>query len=205
MLRVAARLYDRMMSGVEEGGLAEWRRTLLDPLAGRVLEIGAGTGANLDRYPEQVTELVLAEPDRHMRSQLLRRVAGSERTVEVIGSAGEDIPFLEASFDAVVATLVLCSVADQRAVLREIRRVLRPGGEFVFLEHVACASDPDTLRWQRRIEPLWRLVSGNCHLTRSTEVAISATGFVFVSIEHEGMRRAPAIVRSTIRGTAIRQ
>ncbi|MDA8359417.1 MAG: class I SAM-dependent methyltransferase [Actinomycetota bacterium] len=202
MLKPAAALYDRFMHGVEEACLSEWRAELLAGLGGSVLEVGAGTGANVALYPAEVTELVLSEPDRHMR-RLLEPVAARRRAT-VVDAPAERLPFEASSFDAVVATLVLCSVRDPDAALSEIHRVLRPGGRLVFMEHVAAVDRPSRLAWQRRIEPGWRLLSGNCHLTRRTEDAIVRTGFTIERIERESMRKAPGIVRPTIRGVGRR-
>lgn len=202
MLKPAAALYDRFMRGVEEAGLTRWRTVLLADLAGAVLEVGAGTGRNLPLYPSGVSRLVLSEPDRHMRARLLP--AASDRHAEVVDASAERLPFADQTFDAVVATLVLCSVQDLDAALAEVRRVLRPGGRFVFMEHVAAEGRPDRLVWQRRIEPVWRRVAGNCHLTRTTEAAIARSGLEIIDIERESMRKAPGIVRPTIRGTARR-
>lgn len=202
MLSVAARLYDRVMRGVEEAGLATWRTELFAGLAGDVLEIGAGTGRNLDHYPTTLRRLVLTEPDRHMRAQLDRRFVTSGRVAQVVDAPAESLPFPDATFDAVVSTLVLCSVADQRASLAEIRRVLRPGGKLVFIEHVAAQGRPRRLRWQHRLEPVWRRVAGNCHLTRQTEQELLAAGFRLESCERASMRKAPPVVRPVIRGIA---
>ncbi|HSP18369.1 MAG TPA: class I SAM-dependent methyltransferase, partial [Myxococcaceae bacterium] len=132
-----SRIYDRFLRGTEDAGLAHWRRELLRSARGEVLELGAGTGGNLALYPEGLTRLVLSEPDRHMRTMLQRKL-GSRRDVEVIDSAAESLPFPEGSFDTVVATLVLCSVEEPARALAEIHRVLRPGGAFLFLEHVGA-------------------------------------------------------------------
>lgn len=202
MIKPVAMSYDRIMRKVEEAGLTRWRRDLLASLSGTVLEIGAGTGRNVPLFPSDLTSLVLAEPDRHMRARLVQVTAEVGLDVEIIAAPVEDLPFGDASFDAVVATLVLCSVRDQATALREIRRVLRPDGHFVFIEHVAATNLPRRLRWQRRVEPLWSRVSGNCHLSRCTAEAIETAGFRFIRIESAGMRKAPAIVRPTIRGIA---
>jgi len=200
VLKPAAALYDRFMRGVEEACLTEWRTELLGDLEGVVLEVGAGTGTNLALYPPAVTELILTEPDRHMRGRLLP--AAGRRPATVLDAPAERLPFDDCSFDAVVATLVLCSVQDPGAALAGIHRVLRPGGRLVFIEHVAAADRPPRLVWQRRIEPAWRLVAGNCHLTRRTEEAIVESGFVIDHITRESMRKAPGVVRPTIRGVA---
>jgi ubiquinone/menaquinone biosynthesis C-methylase UbiE len=204
MLKVAAALYDRFMAGAEEAGLTAWRAELLAPLHGSVLEVGAGTGRNVDLYPAAVTTLVLAEPDRHMRAKLRQNSGESIRDVTIVDAPAERLPFDDGRFDAVVSTLVLCSVADQRDALAEIRRVLRPGGAFVFIEHVAAHDRPRRLRWQHRIEPCWRVMAGNCHLTRDTEDAIGAAGLRVTEIERASMRKAPPVVRPTIRGRATR-
>jgi ubiquinone/menaquinone biosynthesis C-methylase UbiE len=205
MLKPVAMSYDRIMRGVEEGGLAAWRSELLSSLSGSVLEIGAGTGRSLPSYPGAVTLLTLAEPDPNMSTQLQRAVAAMPAmapTVSVIDAPAEQLPFPDATFDAVVSSLVLCSVRDQANVLREIRRVLRPDGRFVFIEHVAATDRPRRLKWQHRIEPIWKLLVGNCHLTRPTEEAITSGGFVLQSVTRDSMRGAPPFVRPTIRGVA---
>ncbi len=203
MLKIVAALYDRMMAPVEASGLTAWRRELLEPLRGAVLEIGAGTGRNLGIYSADARPLVLAEPDRHMRAQLQQRAGGASQ-VAVVDAVAECLPFEDASFDNVVSTLVLCSVANPLLALQEIHRVLRPEGSFVFLEHGAATDSPRLLRWQRRIEPVWRLVAGNCHLTRDLEGVIKSAGFAVSTIERAPMTGAPPLVRPTIRGVARR-
>lgn len=198
-----AAAYDPFMRGAERACLAGWRAELLADAAGEVLEIGAGTGANLAHYPAAVSRLVLAEPDASMRARLTDLVARTGgRRVEVTGSAAEALPFEAGSFDTVVSTLVLCSVADPDATLAEARRVLRPGGRLLFLEHIAAEGRPDRLAWQRRLEPAWLRVCGNCHLTRRTGEAIRRAGFVVEKEKRESMRKALPIVRPSIRGVA---
>lgn len=203
MLKPIAKSYDRFMRGAEEACLTGWRTELLSTLSGAVLEIGAGTGRSLSSYPEAVDPLTLTEPDAHMRAILMGAVAAGSRTAEVIDAPAESLPFPDAHFDAVVCSLVLCSVRQQEPVLREIRRVLRPNGQFVFIEHVAARDRPKRLRWQRRIEPVWRPLMGNCHLTRNTEAAIDTNGFTIAEIERASMRGALPFVRPTIRGRAV--
>ncbi|MEJ7584387.1 MAG: class I SAM-dependent methyltransferase [Acidimicrobiales bacterium] len=124
--------------------------------------------------------------------------------VSVERASADALPFPDASFDTVVATLVLCSVPDQPAALAELRRVLRPGGALVFLEHVAAEDRPKRLRWQRRIEPVWKRLAGGCHLTRVTADAIVAAGFDLpdAALTRESARKTTPVVRPTVRGVA---
>ncbi len=200
-----AAVYDRWMRASEKACLDPWRAELLQDLTGEVLEVGAGTGVSLPHYPEAVTRLVLCEPDRHMRRRLHATCGSSGlRQVEVSDASLEALPMAPASFDVVVSSLVLCSVPDVHAALAEIFRVLRPGGCFVFLEHVAADGNPRRLQWQRRIEPVWKRFAGNCHLTRRTEEAIIAAGFEIERIQRESIRRAMPFARPSIRGVARR-
>jgi ubiquinone/menaquinone biosynthesis C-methylase UbiE len=204
MGRLIAAIYDPMMRGTEDACLKQWRADLLRGLSGSVLEIGAGTGLNLPYYPKSVTRLVLSEPDPFMRRKLEEKVRAAHREgVEIVDASLERLPMPDASFHAVVGTLVLCSVPRVDAALAEIRRVLKPGGRFVFLEHVAAEGLPRRLRWQRIVEPFWKRVSGNCHLTRRTESAIIESGFTVGEVKRESMRKAWPLVRRTIRGVAV--
>jgi len=196
-----AMVYDRVLGVAERACLGEWRRELLADLHGEVLEIGAGTGANLELYPPAVTRLVLTEPDRHMRERLEAKVRADSRA-DIVDAKAEALPFEDASFDAIVCTLVLCSVPDVDATLREARRVLRPGARFVYLEHVAAEEPSPRLRWQRVVEPVWKHVAEGCHLTRRTGEAIRRAGFEVVREERASMRKAPSFVRPTVRGVA---
>lgn len=200
-----AALYERVTAPSEAGSIQGWRAELLTDLAGVVLEVGAGTGKNIPHYPHSVTRLVLTEPDRHMRRRLYRRVRAERPAhTEVLDASLERLPFAADGFDAVVATLVLCSVPRLDRALHEIRRVLRPGGRFLFIEHVAAEDQPDRLKWQRRVEPLWKRVSGNCHLTRRTATAIKDAHFDIVELRRESMRTAWTLVRPTVRGIALK-
>ncbi len=205
MGRLLAAVYDRMNEGTEAACLQEWRAALLRDLSGDVLEVGAGTGMNLPHYPRELARLVVSEPDPHMRRRLLVRVPARIGTpAEVVDWSVGALPVPDESFDAVVATLVLCSVPDLGRAIGEIRRVLRPGGRFVFLEHVAADQRPRRLRWQRRVEPVWRRIAGNCHLTRRTGDAIAEAGFQVVELTRASMRKAWPLVRPTIRGVAVK-
>jgi len=202
---ITAFFYDRFMAKTEAACLQQWRHELLQQVSGEVLEIGAGTGANISLYSDQVTLLLLTEPDIHMRRQLEEKLVNHDPgKLGVSGGTAENIEAADESFDFVVTSLVCCSVTDLNAGLREIKRVLRPGGGLVFLEHVAAPAGSSILRWQNRINPIWRTLMGNCHLNRETEQAIVGEGFEIVQIERESMRKASPIVRPTIRGIAIK-
>ena len=159
---LTAFFYDSVMAKTEAACLNEWRRGLLENVGGEVLEIGAGTGVNIKLYSDRVSRLVLTEPDKHMR-KILSQQAGNHRlgNVSVTGGTAEQIEADDASFDYVVSSLVCCSVKDINACLSEIRRVLRPGGSLVFMEHVAAADGTPRRRWQNLINPLWKTFMGN--------------------------------------------
>lgn len=195
-------LYDRAFEATEEAGLREMRRELLAGARGRVLEIGAGTGLNLDLYPEEgIESLTLTEPDPHMIKQLREKLADSGRGAELIQAPAEDLPFADDSFDTVTVTLVLCTVPDQAAALQEISRVLKPGGRLLFLEHVR-SDDPGVAKWQDRLEKPWRFLGDGCHCNRDTEAGIRTAGFELSDVEHPKLPKAPPIVRPMARGSA---
>ena len=204
MNRLSATLYDRTMAGVEAAGLATWRDELLADLEGRVVEVGAGTGANLDHYPPGLRELVLTEPDPRMRARLHARLARSPRDATVLDAPAERLPYPDGYFDAAVSTLVLCSVPDPAAALGELHRVLRPGGSLLVIEHVRGAPGTWSERWQRLVEPLWSHVAGNCHLTRDTARCLAGTGFETAGLRATNLERAPAVIRPAIRGIVAR-
>lgn len=195
-----AAVYDRVMSGAEEACLGEWRRELIAPLAGDVLEVGAGTGVNVVHYGADVTRLVLAEPEPNMRRRLTRTARLAH--AEISDASLERLPWPDASFDAVVCTLVLCSVPDVARAVAEIHRVLRPSGTLAFLEHCAADDGSSRLRWQRRIEPIWAHLAGNCHVTRRPDRALVAAGFTLGSVERTSIRKALPWVRPSVRGLA---
>jgi ubiquinone/menaquinone biosynthesis C-methylase UbiE len=200
---VFARGYDRFTKAAEDAGLRDKRRALLARAQGRTLEIGAGTGINLELYPETVTELVLTEPDPHMRRQLEGKVALIGRRAEVVDAGGEHLPFPDASIDTAVATLVLCTIPDPDAALDEIARVLKPGGRLLFLEHVR-ADDPGTVRWQDRLERPWGWFGRGCHPNRDTLAMMESSSLDVAEVERDRMPKAPPIVRPMILGEARR-
>jgi ubiquinone/menaquinone biosynthesis C-methylase UbiE len=194
-------LYDRCFKAAEEAGLRDMRRDVLAGARGRVLELGAGTGLNLELYPPDVSDPVLVEPDPHMVKQLRKRVTELGSTAQVVEAPGEKLPFEDDSFDTVVVTLVLCTVPNQTATLAEIKRILKPDGQFLFLEHVR-SSDPDLAKWQDRLEKPWRFLGDGCHCNRDTESALKAAGFELSDVEHPELPKAPPIVRPMAKGSA---
>ena len=209
MSRFMAALYDPFMRKTEVACLRAWREALLSDLAGDVVEVGAGTGANLSHYPSTLRSLTLCEPDPAMRARLsialeTQRSSAPDRAVTVIDAPAERLPLASESVDAVVCTLVLCSVRDPRAALDEMRRVLHPGGKLHFIEHVAARDNPARLRWQHRVEPLWRVVADGCHVTRDTAKTIREAGFEVADERSESMRQALPWVRPSVRGVAVK-
>ncbi|MDA1360061.1 methyltransferase domain-containing protein [Glycomyces luteolus] len=181
--RLFARWYPGVAASLEERGLGEWRRSLLSGLAGRVLEVGCGHGVNFPHYPDAVTELVAVEPEAHLRDLAREQAASSRVAVTVLDGQAEALPVESGSFDAVVSTLVLCSVEDQDRALAEIHRVLRPGGRLWCLEHVASANRP--IRWAEHVfdAVFWSHAFGGCHTGRDTGAAIERAGFRLEGLE----------------------
>jgi ubiquinone/menaquinone biosynthesis C-methylase UbiE len=174
---VCARLYVRQSEQAERLGLAARRAQLLDRLTGKVLEVGAGNGLNFAHYPASVTEVIAVEPERHLREHALSAAREAPVAVTVVDAVAEELPFAAGAFDAAVASLVLCSVADVAAALAELHRVLRPEAELRFFEHVASPRAP--IRGLQRVADatVWPRLSGACHLGRDTDRLIAAAGF----------------------------
>ncbi len=194
-------LYDRGLKATEEAGLREMRREVLAGASGRTIDIGAGTGVNLELFPTAVTELVLAEPDPHMLRRLRPRLSEASRKASVVQAPAEKLPFEDDSFDTVAFTLVLCTVPDPRAALAEAARVLKPGGKLLFVEHVR-ANDPGLARWQDRLEKPWRFLADGCHCNRDTVATIETSQFELERVERGSLPKAPPIVRPLVRGSA---
>jgi ubiquinone/menaquinone biosynthesis C-methylase UbiE len=199
---VFAALYDRISAANERAGFADRRAELLAGARGATLEVGAGTGLNLPNYPAAVTDLVLAEPDRHMARRLRARLADAGRPAEVVEAPAERLPFEDGRFDTAVVTLVLCTVPDAARALEEIARVLKPGGRLLFLEHVR-ARQPRLAVWQDRLERPWGWVAGGCHPNRDTVAALEASPLSVESTDRGTMPKAPPLVRPLVAGVAV--
>ena len=156
------------------------RKASLAKVQGKVLEVGIGTGLNLPHYPEGIGKLTAVEPNPGMLKKLRKKKSGIE--LEVVEAGAEELPFEEASFDTVVTTHVLCSIPDRAKALAEIRRVLRPGGRYVFLEH-GLSPDAKVAKWQRRLNGIQRRFAVGCLLDVPVDEELEAAGFGFESLD----------------------
>jgi len=168
---------------MDREGAAEHRRRLLAGAAGRVIEIGAGDGGNFAHYPAGVVSVLAVEPEPYLRAQASRSAATAPVPVEVVEGTADRLPAADASADVAVVSLVLCSVPDQQVALAEAARVLKPGGELRFYEHVAA--EGGRLETVQKIADatVWSLFAGGCHVHRDTAAAIEAAGFVIEQID----------------------
>jgi ubiquinone/menaquinone biosynthesis C-methylase UbiE len=174
---IAARLIERTMRTAEKRGQGEHRRRLLDGLEGRVVELGAGSGINFRYYPKSVTEVVAVEPEDYLRGLAQQAATAAPVPVQVVSGVSGALPLEEASCDAGVACLVLCTVPDQQRALAELARVIRPGGELRFYEHVV-SQRPFGASLQRLADAtFWPHLAGGCHRSRDTGPVIEAAGF----------------------------
>lgn len=201
---IFARCYGVLAAVAERGELGRRRRRLLARAEGTVLELGAGTGENFKHYGVLVHRVVATEPDPTMVRLARRRAQAAAAPVRLVAAAGESLPLPAGSVDTAVVTLVLCSVADPPAVLAEVRRVLRPGGRLLFMEHVR-ADDPRLARWQDRLAGAWSRVAGGCRPNRRTFAAIEAAGFEPEAVEAYDLRPGIPLVRPHVEGVAVRR
>jgi ubiquinone/menaquinone biosynthesis C-methylase UbiE len=188
---VFARVYAKVAETSERRGGAEHRQRLLAGLSGRVIEVGAGSGANFARYPASVGEVVAVEPERYLRERAQQAAAHAPVPISVIEGEADRLPGEAQSFDAAVAALVLCTVPDQSSALAELFRVLRPGGELRFYEHVVAHP-----KWESRFQRLadatfWPFLAGGCRLSRDTTTAIEHAGFQIETCERFPFSPAP--------------
>jgi ubiquinone/menaquinone biosynthesis C-methylase UbiE len=162
--------------------LAERRAALVPRAKGTVLEVGIGSGLNLRHYSAAVERLYAVDPSPELLTMARKHVRDSRMDVEFVCQSAERLSFPDATFDSVVMTWTLCSIPDAAAALREIRRVLKPGGELIFVEH-GLAAEPRVAAWQRRLTPLWRPLAGGCHLDRPIAALIRTAGFTIVELQ----------------------
>jgi ubiquinone/menaquinone biosynthesis C-methylase UbiE len=188
-----ARVYTKVAEMAERRGGGEHRQRLLASLSGRVIEIGAGSGANFCHYPASVEQVIAVEPERYLRERARRAAAHAPVAVSVLDGLGDRLPGERGAFDGAVAALVLCTVPDQQAALSELFRVIRPGGELRFYEHVVAHG-----LWESRFQRLadatfWPHLAGGCHLARDTTTAIQRAGFQIQTCERFPFSPAPLL------------
>jgi ubiquinone/menaquinone biosynthesis C-methylase UbiE len=186
---IFARMYRRIADEAEGKGASEHRDELLAGLSGRVIEVGAGTGLNFGHYPQSVSEVVAVEPESYLRAAADGAVADASVPVTVVDGTADELPAAAGEFDAGVASLMLCSVPNQASALAEMFRVIRPGGELRFYEHVR-SSKPGFARVQRTLDLVWPWFGGGCHTSRETERAVADAGFIIERVRHFTFRPA---------------
>lgn len=199
--RAFAAIYDRALEQTEAHGNAARRTSVLADARGTVVELGAGTGLNLAHYPADV-ELILTEPEEPMARRLEERLAAVGRPGRVLRAPAEALPVPDASADTVVSTLVLCTVDDLDASLAEIRRVLRPDGRLLFIEHVAAPRGSRLRRVQEVVHGPWHAIACGCHDNRETEAALLRAGFEVEGLQRGRLEAAAPPMRPLIFGSA---
>jgi len=195
--------YDRFLAPTEKAGLAAHRQQLVGTAAGRVLEIGGGTGANLPYYSQGVVELVIAEPSQPMARRLEPKLNGYRIPTRILLTPAERLPLETGSFDYVVSTLVLCTVQDPTMALAEIRRVLKSEGRLLFIEHVR-SENPRLAGWQDRLHRPWAWFGCGCQCNRRTAENIRDAGFSVADLRQDELSSVPPLVRPVIVGVAAR-
>ena len=205
--RFFAWYYPKVVGRSEAAGQAQTRRELLAKARGRTLEIGAGSGFNVPHYTEAVTELVISEPSPHMREHLRERLESDSPPVgswELVDAGAEGLPFEDGSFDTVTGGFIMCSIPDPDAALAEIARVLKPGGRYLFLEHVHAGEGTMRGRFQDAIEVPHRYFAAGCYPNRRTWETIENSPLEVERLERGEQPKAPPSVKPTILGSAVR-
>ena len=205
--RLFALYYPRLLALAENAGQRETRAGLISQAEGRTLELGAGSGINLVHYTAKVTEFVITEPSPHMVKHLQPQVSKEHLrcgSVELLCAGAESLPFEDSSFDTIVATYILCTTPDPALVLSEIHRLLRPGGRYLFVEHVHAGEGTPLGRFQDLVELPHRYLTAGCHPNRRTEQLLERSELELVGIERGRQPRAAPTVRPRIVGTAER-
>jgi len=199
---------DQMLPRIQDKVMAsrhtrEARARVCSGLFGEVIEVGFGTGLNASYYPAEVAKVAAVEPSSVCMQMARPRIAATAAKVDLVGLKGESLDLGSEELDAALSTWTLCTIPDVDAALREIRRVLKPGGRLHFVEH-GHAPDNGVARWQARIEPLWKLAAGGCHLTRRIPELIEKAGFEIESLDTYYNDGEPRMFGYTYEGTAIK-
>jgi ubiquinone/menaquinone biosynthesis C-methylase UbiE len=199
--RIFPKILDRAMRMRE---LRPLRARTVEHAHGRVLEIGFGAGHNLKFYPPQVERVIAVDPNPGLSKMALERIARHSIKVEHHQITAERLPFDDASFDCAVSTLTLCSIPDVSNALKEIRRVLKPGGQFYFMEHGRCP-DPNVNKWQDRLTPIWKVIGDGCHLNRDIDTLVADSGLHIDALENRVLPKAPTFIGYGYLGRATRR
>lgn len=199
MKRIYTETFFPWMNDILTKSLARYRKKVLLLTRGRVLELGFGSGLSVPDYPHAVSEVIGLEPNPGMLRNARHRLGA---VAKVVQGVGEQMPFANESFDGVSSFLTLCSVSDLEKTLSEIKRVLKPDGKFVFIEHCAQARGSLTRKFQRLVQPVWGRVAGGCHVTRDTLECIERAGFRIEALKTIGYSGFPNILSPMVRGVA---
>lgn len=195
-------IFPRVLNSfMSSGQFKKQRKKLLESVGGEILEIGFGTGLNLEFYPEHVRKITAIDPNAGMNQVAQRNIKKSGIEVDSRILSGENLPIEDRSFDTVVCTWTLCSIPDAQRALREVKRVLRPGGRFFFVEH-GLAPDPAVQKWQHRLTPIQKVIGDGCHLNRPIDQMVTGEGFKLSEIETFYMPKAPRFAGFMFRGIA---
>ena len=182
--------------------IARERPPALKDAHGDVLELGFGTGLNLSYFPAAVKRLTVVDPEDLMPKRVAQRIAAARFPVERAKLSAEHLPFEDSKFDCAVSTFTLCTIPDATAALREVRRVLKSGGSFLFLEH-GLSEEPSVAKWQRRLDPIQRVIGRGCHLTRRIDQLISEAGLEIARLDRYVIGGMPKTHSTMYRGTAL--
>ena len=201
----ATQIFPRLMDWVmARPAFSQLRETLLRLASGEVLEIGFGTGLNLRHYPATITRLSIVDPATLLPAKVARRMAAAPYPIQTTHVTAENLPFPDQQFETVVSTWTLCTIPDPVLALREVGRVLKPGGRFLFLEH-GRSDDRTTAAWQDRLNPIQNVMGCGCHLNRQIDRLITQSGLTIAHLDRFSMQGVPRLVGEMYQGTATRQ
>ena len=203
-----ANLYERYIlprlidTACSQPPMTKLRSRYVAQAEGKVLEIGIGSGLNLSHYGNKVESITGVDPAEELTTKARERADAISPPVDVIGVSGESIPVESESFDSVVCTWTLCSIPNPQAAVSEMYRALKPGGKLIFVEH-GRSDDPGIVKWQKRFEPMWKVIGGGCHLTRRADDLVAGGGFEILNFE-SGFEPGPKIAAFMMHGLATR-